>query len=68
MRIIAIIKFPDVDRTTTLELGQQILIYGALYGKLYQSELFINSPDQNSSTPYATLDIGFEYRSVVSSV
>ncbi|TNV84002.1 hypothetical protein FGO68_gene2466 [Halteria grandinella] len=71
MKILTITKFPDVERTISLELGQQVMIFGTLYGRLYLAELLVkNSSDLTSSgtQPDVTFDLGYEYRTVVNSI
>lgn len=72
MKIVAITKFPNVDRTVTIEMGNQVLIYGSLYSKLYQAELLVyhfNSSSQGvTALPDVTFDLGQEYKTVLQSM
>ena len=58
------LTFPAVDKTYSIEKGNQTFVFGTSKSHLYQSELLI--PPYNASQPLQVIfDIGFDSRQVL---
>jgi hypothetical protein len=66
MKLLAIMRFPSVEKTVSVEKGNQTFIYGSSRSRLFQAELLIRPFNTSLGQSMSVIfDMGFDTRQVL---